>query len=163
MTLADAHDPNGRLRRLRLDPAHLPPDVARVYAAERAALTPEPTVPNPDVPAPKPTPAPAHETSPISSAMNGIHQALDWAKKQADALGQTLTTYRFSKPAAEVATVAEAVLEAALPTALTAGETAVLELLTPAHLQQLAAIVGEINATLVKQFLARVPAPKATK
>ncbi len=93
----------------------------------------------------------------MSESTNPLHQALDWTRQQANSLLHALSSISISKPAAEVATVAEAVFEAVLPAALAAGEQSVASLLTPAHLQTLAMLVGEINATVVKQFLATIP------
>jgi hypothetical protein len=101
---------------------------------------------NPDVPNPG-----------LDRPANPIHHALDWAHQQAAGLLAALSSIRLSKPAAEIAGVAETVLEAALPSALAAGEASLANLLTPEHLEAMATLVGEINAEIVRQFLARIP------
>jgi hypothetical protein len=106
---------------------------------------------------PNPTP-----NDPFHHAIDTAHQVLDnaahWLTDERDRIAHAVASIGLSKPVAEVATVAEAVLSATLPAALTAGETAVADFLTPANLSALASIIGEINATLVKQFFTRIPA-----
>lgn len=100
---------------------------------------------------PTPTPTPPVPAGPL-------HSALDWAKQQAAGLVHVLSSIRLSTAAAEVAPIVEAAFEVALPPALAAGERAVADVLTPEHVALLVKLLGEINAAVVHQFLARVPA-----
>lgn len=94
---------------------------------------------------------------PDPAPTNPLHQAVDWTRQQAAGLLNALASLKLSKPAAEVVSVLEPVLEKVLPPALAAGEQAVAELLSANQWTALASLVGDVNAAIVQQYLARVP------